>query len=46
MSKQDLHSLVVTFNKLPEGNPEKDTLRDVIKKEIVAQGYKPATTFV
>ena len=45
MSKQTLHAMVVKFNKLNEGNPQKDYLREIIKQEMVANGNKPATTF-
>ncbi|MCU7951068.1 MAG: hypothetical protein KZQ64_06710 [gamma proteobacterium symbiont of Bathyaustriella thionipta] len=45
MSKQALHTMVVTFNKLNEGDPQKNYFREIIKQEMVAKGNKPATTF-
>ena len=34
MSKQDLHTLIIHFNQLSEGDLEKDRLRVIIKKEM------------
>jgi len=34
MSKQAVHSLVVRFNKLPEGSLEKDRIRLIIQREM------------
>ena len=45
MSQQTLHAMVVRFNKLTKGDPEKDSLREIIKQEMAANGNKQATTF-
>ena len=45
MSTQTLHSLVVRFNKLSEGDPEKDSLERVIAKEMKNNAHKQATAF-
>ena len=34
MSKQAVHSLVIRFNKLPEGSLEKDRIRVIIQREM------------
>ena len=47
MSKQTLHSLVVRFNKLSAGNPEKDSLRKIIAQEMenIKSDQTPNFTF-
>ena len=45
MSTQTLHSLVVRFNKLSEGDPEKDSLEKVIVKGMKKNAHKQAASF-
>ena len=42
MSQQAFHKMVVKFNRLSEGDPQKDRLRLIIEKEVASRGLKPA----
>ena len=42
MRQQAFHKMVVKFNRLSEGDPQKDRLRLIIEKEVASRGLKPA----